>query len=155
MAALNINQTPHRFGSGGYVEITDATNTYRFYNVIPDSLKWVPPYKDVIEYEDLGVQQAPIEGNDTLGTLEFTARATRDLTNSVRGWWNTRHATDNTLLEYTGNIKIPDRAGASTGVVIAMTGMHFSEPVDFSTGQQFDLIRIKMKVRGASDPATY
>ncbi|MFO0833655.1 MAG: hypothetical protein U0638_01690 [Phycisphaerales bacterium] len=155
MPSTIINQTPHRFGSGGFIEISDGTNTYEFKNLVYDSVKYKPPYKEVIEYTDRGTQLAPLEGDDTLGELEFTARATRDMTSNVRTWWNDRHATDNTIKEYTGNIKIPDRAGATTGVVYALTGLHFSEPVDFSTGQQFDLIRIKMKVRGASDPAPY
>lgn len=150
-----INQTPFRFGSGGWIEIADGIIVYEFKNINFDSIRFKPPYKGVIEYTDRGAQQAPLEGDDTLGELEFTAKSTRDLTNSVRTWWNDRHATDNTIKEYTGAIKTPDRLGATTGVTQAMTGVCFAEAPEFQTGAEFDTIRLRLKVRAISDPATY
>jgi len=154
MATEAIHEGVVRFESAGTLVFSDGTDILTVNNIVPGSLSFEPPARGPLGYTDRAVQQAPLEGDDTLGTLSFRTRGTKFETNNLFNRLNTANATANTMKEWVVTIKVPNYRDAAAGTVTVLSGASRTK-TDFKAGTDFDEIGVEMSFRSWTPPTTY
>lgn len=155
MAADTIHDVTRRFESGGTVTITGfGADTLTIPGVVPGSLNFTPPARNVLPYTDRGVQQVPLDGDDELGKVSFDVRGSKETTNHLMTLV-TAAPSGATATEGTITIKFPDGRGASTGLVYAFAGVSRGELPSYKAGTDFDVMSFSFMCRSWTAPTTY
>ena len=155
MAADTIHDVTRRFESGGILTISGfGADTLTIAGVVPGSLNFTPPGRQVLPFTDRGVQQAPLDGDDELGKVSFDVRGSKETTNHLMTLV-TAAPSGATATEGTITIKFPDGRGASTGLVYAFAGVSRGELPSYKAGTDFDVMSFSFMCRSWTAPTTY
>lgn len=159
MAALDVNGTVMRWLNGGTLKITGAADTHTILNIHEGSLTWTPVMREPKYFKDRGVQQAPIEGDDTLGELsvEVNCGALKQGSGSslIELLIADGSSSTNLAMEYASVIMdFPVSRGGSTGQRVTFTNASVNAPPEWSKGDDYDKLKFTMRFR-AQTLATY
>lgn len=157
MAVVNTNGTVKRWLNGGTLTITGASDTHPILNIHEGALTFKPVMRERLYFKDRGVQQQPLEGDDTLGELsvEVNCGALAGAT-SLLNLLLAEDATDAQVAkEYASFIMdFPNTRGSSAGERVTFTYVSIPEPPEFSKGTDHDTLKFTARFRGYSS-ATY
>ena len=155
MAADTIHDVTCRFESGGILTISGfGADTLTIAGVVPGSLNFTAPGRDVLYFTDRGVYPAPLDGDDMLGKVGFEVRGSKETTNHLMTLLTAAPSGANAT-EGTITIKFPDGRGASTGMQIVFSNCARDELPTFKAGTDFDSIGVSFKCRSWTPPTTY
>lgn len=144
----NINAGPaRRFESGGSLVLNDGATAYTVLLYEPGSLKFTPPTRQALYYTDRGSQQAPIEGDDTLGEFEIVVKVVGYEATSMRSL-ALAVSINGLKKEYTSLVaSILDGRGGSTVLKHTMGSVSFDAAPECQAGTDFDKWTFKGKYR--------
>jgi hypothetical protein len=159
MAAKNVNQTVMRWLNGGVIKIDDSTDVHTIANIHDGALSFSPVMREPKYFKDRGVQQAPIEGDDTLGelTVEVNCGALKQAadTSLLELLIADGSSSTNLAKEYTSVImEFPVSRGGTTGQRVTFTNCSVNAPPEWNLGQDYDKLKFTMRFR-AQTLATY
>lgn len=155
MATDTIHDVTRRFESGGTLTITGlGADTLIIAGVMPGSLNFTKPGRGVLPYNNIGVSQVPLDGDDENGKISFDVRGSKETTNHLMKLL-TAAPSGPTVTEFAVSIKIPDGRGATTGLEYASTTCFRTELPTFKAGTDFDTISIFLGCRTMADPTAY
>lgn len=143
----NINAGPaRRFESGGSLVLNDGATAYTVLLIEPGTFKHTPPTRDGLNYTDRGVQQSPIEGDDTLGEFELVVKAVAYEATSLVSL-ALAVSTNGLKKEYTSLVaSVLDGRGGTTVLKETLGFVTFAAP-ERAAGTDFDKITLKGKFR--------
>lgn len=157
MAVVNTNGTVKRWLNGGTLTITGAADTHPILNIHEGAITFKPVMRERLYFKDRGVNQQPLEGDDTLGELsvEVNCGALAGST-SLLNLLIAEDATDAQVAkEYASFIMdFPNTRGSSAGERVTFTNVSIPEPPEFSKGTEHDTLKFTARFR-AHTVATY
>ncbi len=157
MAVVNTNVTVKRWENGGTLTITGATDTHPIKNIKAGGISFKPVMRERLYYKDRGVQQQPLEGDDTLGelTVEVRAGALAGST-ALMTLLVAEDATDTHVAkEYASFIMdFPNTRDSSAGERFTFTNVSIPEPPDYNADVEQDTLTFTARFRSHS-VATY
>lgn len=147
MAAVTKNTAKVRtMVAGATLAINDGTDDITIANIRPESFRLKPPTYERISYANGNTPQTPLEGERTIGSIEFNANAgaltgTQELITLAIA----RSSTNNAAKVYTSaTFKIPDYDGALTGQQIVMTAPWFEMGPTYAGGKPDSIEGLKL-----------
>lgn len=145
MADINTTQAI-RFEAGGILRIYDgASIDVTLINREKGSMVIRPGGYEPVKYQDRGVNQVPLEGDERESVFEIAAKLTKKHTNDLVDLSQTRNTAAGLMKQWSVDISIPDYKGASTGTKATLTECHFSTPVEIQDGGAgTDTVRVQL-----------
>lgn len=157
MAVVNTNGTVKRWLNGGTLTITGAADTHPILNIHEGALTFKPVMRERLYYKDRGVQQQPLEGDDTLGELSVEVNCGALVgSTALMSLLIAEDATDAQVArEYASFIMdFPNTRGSSAGERLTFANVSIPEPPEFGKGTEHDTLKFTARFRGYSS-ATY
>lgn len=143
MADINATQAI-RFEAGGILRIYDgASIDVTVINREKSTLVIRPGGYEPVTYQDRGVNQVPLEGDERESVLEFAAKLVKKHTNDLMDLSQTRGT--GLFKMWSADISIPDYKGASTGTKATLSECYFPVPAEVvEGGARYDTVRIQL-----------
>ena len=144
MSSTNINTAIRRFEAGGILRLYDGgSNDLAIKNMMPGTLQFKPPIRAKLPYVDRDVQQAPVEGADTIGEVMLEIRAGAYDATSLQSLIMANGTTTAKL--WSMDISIPTYRGEASPQKLTLSNVYLDEAPAYKAGTDFDVITIKAK----------
>lgn len=144
MPDINATQ-PIRFEAGGIFRIYDgASLDVTVINREKGTLEIEQGAYEILDYQDRGVNQPSLEGDEQPSTVRLRVKTVKRHTNDLMQLGQARDTATGLKKRYNVDISVPDFKGAATGTKYTFTGVSFVRPPRIVEGTRFDLAEIEL-----------
>lgn len=144
MAAINDGQ-PIRFEAGGTITFTDSGSlNVEVNNRERGTLEVQDGGHEVLPFNNKGVMQTPLEGDELPSTIRLRVKLTKKHTNDIITLSQNRDTSTGRVKIYTVVVKWLDHKNVSTFTSHTFAGVYFASKVRVTEGDRFDTVEIML-----------
>lgn len=146
MATTPINNTqPIRFEAGGTATFTDsAALDVEVNNREKGTLEVEQGGYEVLDYQNKGLNQIPLEGDQVMSRIRMRMKLTKKGTNDIMSLSQARDTTTGLVKVYTLVVRWLDHKNVATYTQHTFTNVFFTRPARIVEGTRFDTVEVEM-----------